>query len=279
MDELEEKKKKKEVKEEKEEEGAKQQQQQQQSHDPVVPFKAGSPMFIAGPSNSGKTFWVQNLLTNAQVMFDRPPTSITYCYSVYQPLYDSMKKTVPVPITFHEGLLTEKDFDQMTNENFHIIVLDDLMDKIVASKEMMELFTKYCHHKDITAILITQNVFIQGVHSRTISLNSHVFVLFANRRDEQQIMRLARQFYPTEWKDFMSAYKDATSEPFGYLIIDITPTHPRILQLRTRIFPEEFPFVYSIAYSSTSSAARTTGAAAVSGSNNICPSDNTAPAP
>lgn len=180
-------------------------------------------------------------------MFDRVPESIIYCYTVYQPVYDAMQKSSPVPIRFRDGPVTEDELEKLNDKSFHIIILDDMMEKIVKSKDILELFSKYCHHKNITAIMITQNVFMQGTYSRSISLNAHIFVLFANRRDEGQIARLGKQFYSTEWRDFVKAYKDATSEPFSYLIVDITPANPRILQLRTKVFPPDVPVVYSIA--------------------------------
>ncbi len=212
----------------------------------VLPFHAGSAMIVAGPTNSGKTFWVQQLLEKVNGMFDRQPSSVLYCYSVYQPLYDVMKEKCPIPIEFREGLPTSKQFDEMDNDDFHIIILDDLMEQIVKSRDMTDLFTIYCHHKNFTAILITQNIFVQGAQSRNISLNAHIFVLFANKRDEQQIHRLGRQFYPTEWRSFVKAYKDATEKPFSHLVVDVTPAHPRVVQLRTNIFPGQYPTVYSI---------------------------------
>jgi len=229
-----------------------QQQEEQPAAAAVVPFRMGSPMIVAGPTNSGKTFWVHQLLLKADRMFERTPKSILYCYSVYQPLYNTIKDSSTIPFTFHEGMPTRQQFDNMghsdddDDDEFHIIVLDDLMEKIVKNKDMMELFSIYCHHKNVTAILITQNLFVQGAHSRNISLNAHVFVLFANKRDEQQIHRLGRQFYPTEWRGFVKAYKDATDQDYGYLVVDVTPVHPRILQLRTNIFPPEYPTVYAI---------------------------------
>ena len=74
----------------------------------------------------------------------------------------------------------------MNDGKFHVIVLDDLMEYIVKSVETQNLFTKYCHHYNITAIFLTQNVFAQGPCSRTISINTHILVIFANKKDESQ---------------------------------------------------------------------------------------------
>ena len=57
-------------------------------------------------------------------------------------------------------------------------------------------FSKYCHHYNITVIFITQNIFAQGPCSRTININTHILVLFANKRDESQALNLGKQLYP-----------------------------------------------------------------------------------
>ena len=41
---------------------------------PLVPFQAGSPIMIAGPTGSGKTFWTNKLLKNQ--MFTEPVSSV-----------------------------------------------------------------------------------------------------------------------------------------------------------------------------------------------------------
>ena len=66
---------------------------------PLVPFQAGSPIMVAGPTASGKTYWTHKLLTNQ--MFTEHVTSVLYCYGVYQSYYNEMK----IPnLEFHEGL-------------------------------------------------------------------------------------------------------------------------------------------------------------------------------
>jgi len=42
-----------------------------------------------------------------------------------------------------------------------LIILDDLLD-VVFSEQVCNLFTKGCHHRNISVILITQNRFHQG---------------------------------------------------------------------------------------------------------------------
>ena len=156
---------------------------------PLVPFQAGSPIMIAGPTGSGKTFWTNKLLKNQ--MSTEPVSSVLYCYGVHQTYYDKME----IPnLELHEGLPSLDKVQSLNDGKFHVIVLDDLMEYIVKSVETQNLFTKYCHHYNITAIFLTQNVFAQGPCSRTISINTHILVLFANKRDESQAMNLGNNY-------------------------------------------------------------------------------------
>ena len=206
---------------------------------PLIPFQAGSPIMIAGPTASGKTYWTHKLLSNQ--MFTEPVSSVLYCYRVYQSYYDEM--TIP-NLEFHEGLPNLDKVQSLNDGKFHVIILDDLMEYIVKSVETQNLFTKYCHHYNITAIFLTQNVFAQGPCSRTININTHILVIFASKRDESQALNLGKQLYPCNSKVFMEAYENATSEVHGYLVIDCDPKSPRELKLRTHIFPGENTICY-----------------------------------
>ncbi len=151
--------------------------------------------------------------------------------------------TIP-NLTFHEGLQSLDDVEKLNDGGFHIIVLDDLMEQIIKSIESQKLFTKYCHHYNITVIFLTQNMFAQGPYAHTISMNTHVLVLFANKHDESQVMTLGKQLCPKNVKGFLETYEDATAQPFGYLVIDCNPKSPHSLKLCTNIFPGEQTIVY-----------------------------------
>ena len=50
--------------------------------------------------------------------------------------------------------------------------------------------------------------------------------------------------FPERVKYFREAYADATSHPYGYLLVDLKTTTPDVLRLRTDIFPDERTMVY-----------------------------------
>ena len=116
-----------------------------------------------------------------------------------------------------------------------ILILDDLMSQ--ADDRVENIFTKLSHHKSVSVLFLTQNLFFKSKQARTISLNSHYIVVFKNARDAMQISNLARQMYPGNSKFMVEAFKDATSGPYGYLLIDMKPYTEEAYRLRTNIFP------------------------------------------
>ena len=198
---------------------------------------------IAGPTGSGKTQFVKRLiLADGNSLIEPTIDNIIWCYGEYQDAYDHLASLVP-QIRFVEGypddLLQSLDRRQRT-----LVVIDDLMSESGNNTKVTELFTKGSHHRNLSVILILHNLFYKGREMRTISLNAHYMVLFKNPRDASQINHLARQMYPRKTKYMMEAYRDATSIPYGYLLIDLKPDTEESLRLRTNIFPGEYPIVY-----------------------------------
>lgn len=195
---------------------------------------------IAGPTGSGKTQFVKRLLTLDSL--EPPPSNIIWCYGEYQDVYDHLASLVP-HLRFVEGfpddLLSTLDRSQR-----NMVVIDDLMTEAGDNKKVTELFTKGSHHRNLSVILIVQNLFHQGKEMRTISLNSHYMVLFKNPRDASQISHLAKQMYPSKTKFMVEAYRDATSLPYGYLFLDLKPETAEDMRLKTNIFPPEYLTVY-----------------------------------
>jgi len=103
------------------------------------------------------------------------------------------------------------------------------------------LFTKGSHHRNISVLLHTQNIFHQGTHCRDISLNAKYLVLLKNVRDKNQFTFLERQVYPEHSQSLYESFRRATSRPHGYFILDFAQDRDDRLRFRTNVFPDEGP--------------------------------------
>ena len=195
-----------------------------------INFKHPFCMTVAGPSQCGKTWFIMELLKRRNAIIYPPPSRIIYCYSVWQENFEEIKQNIDF-IEFNNGLPKIDDINQSEN---NLIILDDLMSECIDDKKILHLFTVESHHKNISAIFLTQNIFCKGKYARSISLNSHYLILFRNVRDPSQVSHLGRQLYPKNSKFFDEAFNDAvTSQKFGYLIVDLKQNTPDNLRLRT----------------------------------------------
>ncbi|XP_011859145.1 PREDICTED: uncharacterized protein LOC105556661 [Vollenhovia emeryi] len=134
-----------------------------------------------------------------------------------------------------------------------LLIIDDLMRESSSSDAIVDLITKGSHHKNLSVILISQNLFHQGRGQRDISLNANYIVVFKNPRDRAQIRHLARQVSPDDPKFLEEAYYDATSRPHGYLLLDLKQSTPDEYRFRTCIFPDDATHYVYVARKSFSS--------------------------
>ena len=209
-------------------------------------MKKSTTMCISGPSRSGKTTFIKKLLFNLEEMYvaGEAPKRIMYCYTVEQPMYSEMKEHIP-HIVFHKGLPSLEDITEMIDGSHNMIILDDMVTKLQKSEEILDMFTLGSHHHQISIIYLTQNIFYQGRHGRTIALNTQYLVLFKNPRDSSQITYIARQIFPKSSQALTEAYRDSTeSVNYGYLFIDLTQQCREDLRMRSNVTPDQYTVVY-----------------------------------
>lgn len=190
-------------------------------------------MVITGPSGSGKTQWTRKLLLSS--LIQPPPERILWCFGQWQPLYDDIQKRIP-SIEFVHGIpdyLTSSQYINASKRN--LLVFDDLMTEAKCDPRIADLFTKGSHHRNISVVYLTQNLFPQGQACRDIALNTQYLVLFNNPIDRQQVATLARRMYPTNSALFMKRFEEATSRPYGYLVVDLKSSTPEQDRLRSDI--------------------------------------------
>lgn len=165
-------------------------------------------------------------------MVDHPINEVVWCYSEWQPAYETLHHP---RVRFHQGLLGMDEFPaQVTGR---LLIIDDLMGE--GDDKVTDYFTKGSHHRNLSVMYLTQNVFHQSKGSRDISLNAHYMVLFKSPRDSSQIAYLSRQVFPKCPKVIQEAYYDATLEAHGYLLLNFKQSTPDEYRVTSHIFPDD----------------------------------------
>jgi len=199
-------------------------------------------MRVVGPSQVGKTYFVMNILENCQQLIAPAPTKIYWAFGEKN---EKQMKTIqqrsPLPVHFIEGLPDASDFSP---DEINLLIMDDLMTDSANSKTVSNLFTRSSHHRNMSVILMLQNLFPKGPAFRDAFLNSTYDILFANIHDRRQIKLLALKLFPENPEYFIDAFEQATAYPHKYLQVSYDQHTPLDLRLSGGFFPPEIPIHY-----------------------------------
>ena len=192
---------------------------------PEFQFQHPFSMMVVGPSQSGKTHFVHQLLTSHRIAYpDKKPVRVCWCYNQRQPIYDKIQRQLKNKIRFDQGLPElEEDLSDISTKFHTIIVMDDLMAEANDSPVISKLFTQG-RHRNASVILLLQNMFPKGKYNTDISRNALYKVLFRSPGDRKQIDIMAQQTFAKDRPRFMQAYSQETKQPYGYIVVD---NHPR----------------------------------------------------
>jgi hypothetical protein len=125
---------------------------------------------VAGPTSSGKTWFVFRLIKHVESMITPQPEKIVYCYGDFQSMFAEY-----ITVECQEGL---SSVDQFDGRQRVLLIIDDLMNE--ADQNVCNLFTKLSHHRNVSVVFITQNLFYKNKFVRTMNLNTHYIVMFKN---------------------------------------------------------------------------------------------------
>ena len=209
---------------------------------PVL-FKHPFTCTISGSSKCGKTAFLLKMLQSdtIQPQADR----IVILYKRWQPLYDNFKSFLP-KAEFYKGIPRNLDDDKFFDvRKRNLIVLDDLMSDTSKDNCVSELFTEGSHHRNLSVVNLTQNLFPPGKQSTTQRRNTQYLVLFKSPMGQDQIQTMGKFMFPGRVKSFMKIYENATRKPYGHLVIDTNESYGN--RLKTDVFnelPKDPPIEY-----------------------------------
>ena len=194
---------------------------------------------IVGPTGSGKTVAVLEIIKYRDVLFTTPPKKIIWYYGIYNDIFDQHKNE----IEFIEGIGELDNLD--TGGESTLVIIDDLMDSM--NKTLSRAFTQDSHHKNFTIMFLSQVLYQKNPIARIISLNSQYLILFKSKRDALSLSRLSSQLFPRSKNLFYSVYSMSTHQPYSYLVVNL---HPALIgtnaQLHQGILPTQVEHIYTI---------------------------------
>lgn len=215
---------------------------------------------IAGPSESGKSTFVRNLILNSKDLVDKAIDRVIIVLGTEaskNKVLSSLKSDFAGDVTILEiySIYPDKEnFKTNFSTDFKkyiekisekgkscCVVFDDLMTELSECGLLVDLFTKYSSHYGISTVHITQNIFFSsgGKHAAsnvTIYRNTHVLVLFKNTLDNTVLTivtkRLASGY---DYKELLNMFNHILDN-HRYLVIIGDMSTPSQLKYRTDLF-------------------------------------------
>ena len=102
----------------------------------------------------------------------------------------------------------------------YLLIFDDSCEEVCNSKAFVDIPTAG-RHRGLSTIYIEHNFFHQSKLGRDVELQNTHIVLFKSPRDAMQVTTLSTQL--SLGSELVDWYRDATSVPFGHLLIDLSP--------------------------------------------------------
>ena len=199
-----------------------------------IRLKENFKLFVSGPSRCGKTFFISELLENIDTFAKDPPETVLYIYKIWQTKFDEMKSVVDGFIEDNENVVHQLKELALGQRVF--VIFDDLIN----SKSLVDiatLFTVDGRHMNMSMAFLTQRMFVNNEHFRQISQNCDYFCVFKNPRNSSEIRTLAQQLTPGSLS-LIEIYKEATKNPFSYLLINLTQECDPSVKYLSHIFDE-----------------------------------------
>ena len=190
--------------------------------------------WVTGKTMSGKTSAITNLLRHLDdivvftvkdkegVVSEQPVEEVHYFFQgVWQENpFDELEGEYNVQ--FHNTCPTSDEIHEICKDKMPRIsmILDDMMDHITDSRDIVELLTKQVHHMNIMVFLITQMLHPTGKFSVGLRAQGHGY-FFQITADEQGLRRRFKALTDKRNLDaVMQFYEDSLEQPRGYMYAD-----------------------------------------------------------
>lgn len=223
-----------------------------------VRFKTPCNILLTGPTQSGKSTFINKTLRWRHLLFDPIPKTVFFVYAGKLPMADNMLKKglihkaikgLPKSYDALEGMISPYADDGV------LVIVDDGLSQL--ESYLPTVFEELTHRMNTTFLFVSQTTFLASTLYRRLSDQSHYIICLRNARNSLKIRHLATQVRPCNPSFIVKSYIDATNPKrlvkdaekkdnteksslgYGYCIFDFFNHTPEILRVRSNIFPNE----------------------------------------
>ena len=220
------------------------------------PLKLRGPgiYWVIGKTMSGKTNALQKLARylDEMILFtvkdddgkvhEVPIEEFHYYYrEVWQKNpFDEMESKYNVQ--FHDECPSSEDINELCKDRApRVVVLDDMMDHIMDSPEIVQLLTRQVHHLNIMVFLVAQMLHPTGKNAVGLREQGHGYFFFEFTANERGLNTRFRALTHTRHVDsVMRFYKSMVQRSQGYMYVDCHPLQAsKRFKFYGNIFPDE----------------------------------------
>ncbi len=217
-------------------------------------------MTLCGPTQSGKTYLISQIIENADSLITPTPTKLVYLYTCYQSIYNDIKDHIDKGKETHtlkeyefidcnKGIPSMAQLETKLSSEGTLLVLDDLMIISTSDKQNTEnlnnIAARDSHHSNTSVIFVCQNLNYGNGKLRNVKINSQYHLLLKNLSDRGNLETLATN-RKIPLSKISAIHRDICKQKYGYVLFDGSPKGYVNAQIRTGILPGDDTIIYDI---------------------------------
>lgn len=207
-----------------------------------IQLPSNSSLLIWGPSETGKTTLLLDIIANTDTLYATPVHKIIFYYSQWQPVYDELQKSNP-SIVFVEN--QQQAEEAIASEKGHkLCIFDDHFQSAVSetNKFLFDLLTIRCHHDNTSVIMVTHIVFDPKL--KNLVTNFQQFV-FTNIRNSLSVSTFLQQYSRPTYKQLLNHYEYLMNkQEFGTFFFSKHPKTSFDIRVRSSVVPRRGTIVF-----------------------------------
>ena len=197
----------------------------------ILPFQCQ----ILGPSDSGKSYLLLELIKNSHKIFEKDIKNIAYVApqanttdTEFVRTLSSICKETGKRVAIFDAPPKVKELREIYPSGSICLILDDLTCFEHYPQNLAELSSVHSHHNNISVFYILQNCFQETskLDLRTINRNLNVRILLYQRNDYRLFSTLNSILFPDRKKFLIECLEKAKSSGHPYIVVNVHPRCP-----------------------------------------------------